>query len=156
MKIIEFIPLKGIPHITFGMQRSLVREIIQKEYTEEKPALRRPETDCYFENSLQFSYEEDDTLSFIEAGPPLTVVKIFGINTWEVSGEELLNYLSGIDSINHEISEGGANPIFKNNIITLWDLDEQYDHVGGYITRKWGAIGIGDERYYNAICDIYK
>jgi hypothetical protein len=54
-----------------------------------------------------------------------------------------------------DVSEGGGNPIFLNNWIALWDLDNQYDRVGGHKEAKWGAIGIGDRRYYEAICQIH-
>jgi hypothetical protein len=72
-----------------------------------------------------------------------------------MDGEEVLAYVKTIDSMNEELSEGGCNPVFQDNIIAFWDLNEQYDHHGRYKKKKWGAIGIGDERYYKAICDIH-
>jgi hypothetical protein len=156
MRIVEFIPKIGIPHVPFGATRKDVRKVLSKLYSAGTPKPRGTETDCYFKNSLQFSFEQDDTLSFIEAAaPPPIYVELLGIKTWEVSGTELLERLKEIDSIKMEISAGGANPIFLNNWIALWDLDDQYDHVGGQKNPKWGAIGIGDRRYYEAICEIH-
>ena len=154
--IIELIPNQGIKDISFGMHRIVVRRKMKELYGITEFKERNKETECYFESSLQFSYEEDDTLSFIEvaATPPVYVI-IFGIRTWEISGKELQNLLSEKDTINMEISEGGRNPIFEKMHITLWDLDEQYDHIGNQTTPKWGAIGIGDERYYTEICKIH-
>lgn len=156
MKIIELIPKKGIEYINFGMTRDEVRSIMISKYKAGSPHKRNEETECYFENSLQFSFEEDDTLSFIEISsyPPIAV-KILGINTWEIDGKELLKLLKKKDNMNEEISEGGYNPIFKENIITLYELDEQYDVIGEFKGEKWGAIGIGDSRYYEAVCNIY-
>ena len=156
MPIIDFIPKMGIPHVPFGTSRQGVRETLSEQYSAGYPRPRGSETDCYFNNSLQFSFEPDDTLSFIEAAaaPPI-YVQLLGIKTWEISGVELLERLKEIDSIKMEISEGGANPIFLNNLITLWDLDAQYNHVGGEEIPKWGAIGIGDRRYYESICKIH-
>lgn len=157
MPIIEFIPKVGIAYVPFGAKRQEVREVLSKHYSAGSPKLRGNETDCYFNNSLQFSFEQDDTLSFIEASaPPPISIQLFGINTWEIGGVELLERLKALDSIRMEISEGGANPIFLNNWITLWDLDAQYDRTGGEEIPKWGAIGIGDRRYYEAICKIHK
>ena len=157
MKIIELIPLKGIEFIQFGMSRNEVRTIMIDKYKAGTPVKRNEETECYFENSLQFSYESDDTLSFIEisAFPPIGV-QILGINTWEIDGKELLRLLKEHDTMNEEISEGGYNPIFQKNIITLYELDEQYDVIGEFKGEKWAAIGIGDLRYYESICKIYE
>lgn len=156
MRIIELIPKVGIEHIKFGMTRADVRSIMIAKYDAGYPEERNDETECYFENSLQFSYENDDTLSFIEISsyPPIGV-KILGINTWEIDGKELLELLKEKDTMNEKISEGGYNPIFQDNIITLYELDEQYDVVGGFKGEKWAAIGIGDSRYYKSVCMIY-
>jgi hypothetical protein len=157
MTIIEFVPKKGILHVDFGMTRDKVKEIMKTKYKAKASELKGADTDCYFESSLQFSFESDNTLSFIEAyAPPPIGVRLLDINTWEISGEELFDLLSKVDQMNETISEGGSNPIFQKNIITLWELDEQYDNLGGYKSKKWGAIGIGDERYYKQICDLYK
>lgn len=155
MKVIELIPKVGIKHVNFGMTREEVRSIMILKYNSSPPEMRNNETECYFENSLQFSYEQDDTLTFIEISsyPPIGV-KILGINSWEIDGKELLKFLNNIDVMNEDISEGGHNPIFQNNIITLYDLDNQYDEYGEFKGEKWGAIGIGDNRYYEAICKI--
>lgn len=154
--IIELIPNQGLRDISFGMHRLEVRQKMEDLYRITEFKKRNEETECYFESALQFSYEEDGTLSFIEvaAAPPVYVI-LFGIRTWEISGAELQTLLSEKDSINMEISEGGCNPIFEKTHITLWHLDEQYDHIGNQTTPKWGAIGIGDERHYNEICNIY-
>ena len=157
MEIIELIPKKGIEYINFGMTRNEVRSKMFNQYNAGSPVKRDNDTDCYFENSLQFSYESDNTLSFIEISsyPPIGV-KILGINTWEIDGKELLDLLQENDIINEKISEGGHNPIFQKNIITLYELDEQYDVIGEFKGEKWAAIGIGDLRYYKSMCKIYE
>ena len=133
---------------------SFMAAVAQQSQFKEYPILENMETESLRCFSSIF-YEEDETLSFIEtAAPPPIFVTILGINTWEVPGDKLLALLKEKDSINMEISDGGCNPIFENTHITLWDLDEQYDHIGDYKTLKWGAIGIGDERYYKSICHL--
>lgn len=155
--IIDLIPNDGLKEIKFGMHKTEVRQKMKEIYGDINFSNRSEDTECYFSNSLQFTYEKDGTLSFIEtASPPPIYVTILGLNTWEVSGEELLKKLSEKDKVNDEISEGGYNPIFENTHITLWDLDEQYDHIGNGKIARWGAIGIGDNRYYSQICSLYK
>ncbi len=143
-----------MPGIPFGSPRDEVRRAMATDISAGPPQPRGDDTDCYYENSLQFSFE-DGTLSFIEAAaPPPVAIKLMGIDTWKINGAELRRALDGLDAINEAVSEDGHNPIYRNNIITLWDLDIQYDHLGGGKQEKWGAIGIGDERYYKAICAI--
>jgi hypothetical protein len=157
MRIIELIPKKGIEHIQFGMSRKEVQLIMIEKYNSAPPQKRDEDTDCYFENSLQFGFEQDETLSFIEVSsyPPIGV-RLFDLNVWEIDGKELFKALSQIDAVNDKISEGGSNPIFIENIIALYDLDEQYDNSEDASTQKWGSIGIGDSRYYDTICQIHK
>lgn len=154
--VIDLIPNIGLKDISFGMCRNEVRKIMNEIYGEDKFVLRSKETDCYYKNSLQFTYEDNDTLTFIETAPPPPIyVTLLGISTWEIPGTKLLNMLSEFDSINLKISEIGGDPIFQNTHISLWGLDAQYDQIGNYEEPKWGSIGIGDDRYYRKIISIY-
>ncbi len=156
MNIIELIPRKGMEDIHFGMTRDEVKSIMLEKYKAGNSEKRNEETEIYFDNSLQFSFEKDDTLTFIEIfSDPKIGVKILGINTWEIDGKELLKLLNEKDQMNESISEGGHNPIFQNNIIALYELDEQYDEIGNFNGEKWATIGIGDDRYYESVCKIY-
>lgn len=145
--VIDLIPNVGLKDITFGMYRSEVREIMKKIYGETNFELRNEEIDCYFSNFLQFSYEKDNTLTFIEAGsPPPIFVTLLGTNTWEIPGDKLLTML--LESTNDKIIDISGSQIFINKHIALWGLNKDYDRIGNYQTLRWGAIGIGDERYY--------
>jgi hypothetical protein len=90
VKAVEFIPKKGVRFlfesdkrsIEFGMPRDTVRQIMMDDYSCAEPTARSASTDCYFDNSLQFSFEQDQTLSFIEAAsPPPIGVKLFHLHT---------------------------------------------------------------------------
>ncbi|WP_139213161.1 hypothetical protein [Pseudomonas kilonensis] len=51
-------------------------------------------------------------------------------------------------------SEAKINPLFlmfPNQILTLWDADEQYDRQGGERREVWGQVGIGTSAYMAAI-----
>jgi len=153
---IDLIPNVGLKDITFGMNRNGVRKKIKEIFGIEDFATRDKYTECYFDNSLQFSYEKDDTLSFIEtASPPPIFVSILGIRTWEIAGDELLRLLCEKDSIDMDISEGGLNPIFQKTHIALYDLSSDHDFIEKHMIPKWDAIGIGDDRYYRSIRAIY-
>ncbi|EPJ81519.1 hypothetical protein CFII68_18785 [Pseudomonas sp. CFII68] len=41
--------------------------------------------------------------------------------------------------------------MFPNQILTLWDADEQYDRQGGERREVWGQVGIGTNAYMAAI-----
>ncbi len=154
---VELIPNVGMGSIRFGMVREEVRRIMEENFgTNEYEVTENGQTECYFEHTLRFSYEADNTLSFIETSPPPPIyVTLLGIKTWEIPGNELLKMICEHDEMKPEISERGHNPIFKNTRISLYDLDEQYHHIGNQDVLKWGCIGIGDERYYKAVCGIY-
>jgi hypothetical protein len=153
--VIDLIPNIGIKNFIFGMHKSEVRKKMKEIHGVDNYVAKGEETECYFENSLQFSFAEDETLTFIETSAPPVFVTILGIRTWKIPGDLLLNLLCEKDTMNMEISEGGSNPIFQKTHIALWGLDEHYDHFGNLKVLKWGAIGIGDDRYYNKICSIY-
>lgn len=158
MKKVEvtLIPKVGMNTIRFGMTRAEVRQRMKADFDVVDYESYHKDTEGYFDYSLRFSYEENGTLSFIETtAPPPIYVTLLGIKTWEISGDELLEKLKGLDQINEAISENGQNPIFMNQIITLYELDAQYDHIGNQDIPKWGCIGIGDERYYKRICEIW-
>lgn len=153
---IELIPNVGLKYIKFGMSRNEVRKIINEMLGEVKLVLRSKDTDCYLRNTLQFTYEEDDTLTFIEtAPPPPTFITLLGINTWEIPGNKLLDMLCKFDSLNLEISKISGTSTFQNTHISLWGLDIHYDHIGNYQVPKWGAIAVGDDRYYRKIISLY-
>ena len=77
---IDLIPNIGMKEFMFGMHKAEVHKKMKEIYGVADFAARGKETECYFGGSLQFSYEEDDTLSFIEtAAPPPIFVTILGI-----------------------------------------------------------------------------
>jgi hypothetical protein len=51
-----------------------------------------------------------------------------------------------------------SDPVLRNQIITFWDADTQYDHIrhaSDTRARKvWGQVGIGNHAYLAAIDDI--
>ena len=154
--IVTFYPKNGVDNIKFGMKREEVEKVLKSEYKQDK-TFQKKSTDYYFENSLTFSFEDDSTLSFIEvSSPPPIYLKINDIKTWDIPGNKLLEIIKEFDVIDTDLFEYEYNPTFKNNIITFYDLDEQYDHIGNKKTPKWGAIGIGDQRYYDGIKNIGK
>lgn len=154
---IVMIPNIGMDNIRFGMERGEVRKIMKEQFgTKEYEVTENGQTECYFGHTLRFSFEADNTLSFIEtSSPPPIYVTLLGIKTWEISGNELFKMICEHGEMKREISESGHNPIFKRTRITLYDLDEQYHHIGDQSVLKWGCIGIGDERFFKKVCEIY-
>jgi hypothetical protein len=43
-----------------------------------------------------------------------------------------------------------------NQILTLWDADEQYDRQGGEEREVWGQIGIGSKEYVAAVEGLHQ
>ncbi|MCK9740495.1 hypothetical protein [Pseudomonas syringae] len=58
------------------------------------------------------------------------------------------------DSGSHEFDR--YEYFFPNQILTLWDADEQYDRQGEEELEVWGQVGIGNDAYVAAIEAIEK
>ena len=41
--------------------------------------------------------------------------------------------------------------VFPNQIVTLWEADEQYDRLGGEQRPIWALVGLGNQRYLEAV-----
>ena len=140
----ELKPKEGISEIKFGMNRAEVRSTMESIYNEKGDA----GAEYYFDNSLQFNYE-DDTLSFIEIAighaPPFKL-SIFKTAVHRVGEKRLFELLSNNDRINPKLSDENS-PLFQKGIITLWRRLKN---------KKWESIGIGDDRYYKQCIELNK
>lgn len=153
MIFVELIPNYGLKGIPFGTPKEEARKLVANLFGDELPELSGTGADSYFNAALQLDYE-DETLSYIEVygGGPVYAT-LYGIETWTIPGTELIKRIKEREPLDEELSKND-DPFFRDGKIAFWDLDEQYDDFGGYKTPKWGSIGIGDSRYYEAICRI--
>ena len=106
----------------------------------------------YFDaNAIQVGFEEDNTASFIGVASSSTYrVTYFGTDVFDTVASKVFDSItlrekSGKDSFS------SYEYLFPEQIVTLWDADEQYDRLSGEQRQIWATVGVGDSRYLVAV-----
>jgi hypothetical protein len=74
---------------------------------------------------------------------------LFGTNPWSLPASELFEVLARADGGEHSFNS--SEYLFRNLIVSLWDADSQYDHLGGENVPVYAQVGIGNSDYLQAI-----
>jgi hypothetical protein len=150
----EFIltPLSSIGPFSLGAQRAHVRDAAKASGAELRSEHGRSD---YFGNSIAIQVEYDDRgcAWFIGANSTPGFSLLFsGVDLFNTPAAEVFELFCK--------SEGGPAPpfgdggyTFCDQIVTLWQADEQHDHhrSDGVHTRPvWAQIGIGSPDYLSA------
>jgi hypothetical protein len=138
----EFVikPHDGIGLIKLGMSREQVKELFSGFFT-----LSDGTSDFYFDSCLQIDFE-NDLVDFIGVSQNVNYQLMFGgIDAFDVEGITLFNAISANESESHSFNE--SEYIFPDQIVTLWDMDEQYDYLGNHKRKVWAQVGIGSKSY---------
>jgi hypothetical protein len=140
-------PLLGMGPITFGTERSEVRRLLGEINL---PLYRELGDSDYFgkQASIQIEYA-DGTASFIgiNAGVELRCT-LYGSNVFELAAEDLHRHISAHESSPPDFCE--SENLFLDQIISVYEADEQYDYLGEHTRLVYAQIGIGDERYLSS------
>lgn len=112
--------------------------------------------DYFCESSIQLDYGPGDEVQFIGVSGHSQLNFTFrGVDVFSISATELFSLMAtSDDSGPHEF--GHYEYCFPNQILTLWDADEQYDRQRGEEREVWGQVGIGNDAYVAAIEAIEK
>lgn len=140
-------PHNGVGPIKLGMPKSEVREILSEFFDSSRDSL-----DFYFNGSLQVEFE-NDLANFIGlALDESYLVTYNGINVFDVEASELFALISTNEPLSHSFNQ--TEYIFPEQIITLWDADEQYDYLGDHQRVVWGQIGLGTKTYMRGVSGV--
>ncbi|MFB2726866.1 hypothetical protein ACE02H_05295 [Shewanella mangrovisoli] len=140
-------PHDGIGSIKLGMHRAEVREILDGSFDSSRGSL-----DYYFNGSLQVEFE-NDLVNFIGlALDESYVVTYFGVNVFDIEASELFALIAANEPLEHTFDRGEY--VFPEQIITLYDADEQYDYLGNHRRSIWGQIGLGSKAYLKAVSSV--
>ena len=140
-------PHNGIGSIKLGMSRAEVREILGASFDSSIGSL-----DYYFNGSLQVEFENDLVIFIGLALDESYVVTYFGVNVFDVEASELFALISAKEPQKHSFEQGEY--LFPEQIITLYDADEQYDYLGNHQRAVWGQIGLGSKAYLKAVSGV--
>ena len=140
-------PHNGIGSIKLGMPRTEVREILGGSFDSSRNSLH-----YYFNGNLQVEFE-NELVSFIGVAIDESyVVTYLGVNVFDVEASELFTLISANEPLEHTFER--SEYVFPEQIITLYDADEQYDYLGNHQRSIWGQIGLGSKAYLNAVSGV--
>jgi len=143
---LELQPHVGIGPAKLGAIRSDIRSALEQVGLSLDTSSDRQD---YFDG-IQVEYT-DEKCSFIGASwSQRYIVKFAGLNVFNVSSEELFATLSTCDG-SGEHAYNTYDYLFPNQLVTLWEADQQYDRLGGESRVIWAQIGIGNEVYREAV-----
>ncbi len=105
---------------------------------------------------MQLSYGPSDEVWFIGVSGNLEFTFMFkGSDVFALPATEVFSLMAASDNSGpHDFTS--YEYCFPNQILTLWDADEQYDLQEGETREVWGQVGIGNDAYLAAIRAIKK
>lgn len=144
----EINPKIGIGPVKLGMSRDEIKSILG----EQSYSGSNGESDYYYENSLQVEFT-DNLASFIGASYSGEYsVTYRGANVFNTEASKLFRLIAINESETHEYDP--SEYVFPEQILTLWDADEQYDYTESEKRVIWAQIGAGSQTYLDAINEI--
>lgn len=114
----------------------------------------REQLDYFSSNAMQISYDIDETVIFIGVSGSSTFQVTFkGLDVFNLAAPDLFSLMAEADNSGpHEFNS--YEYCFPNQILTLWDADEQYDRDGGGARAIWSQVGIGNDAYLGVVAAI--
>jgi hypothetical protein len=115
--------------------------------------------DYFTENIVQIEYGDDGRALFIGIACNTGEIGALyqGKNLLDMTAKAALALVAKGERDN-AIPTMASDPVLRDQIITFWDADTQYDHIRhatGQRPRKiWGQVGIGNDAYLAAIDEI--
>ena len=149
---LEISPLIGIGPVKLGSLRLEAREsLLSAGFPLESS---RRSLDYFCNASIQVECGPDDRVRFIGISASERFIATFqSIDVFSRSAEELFSLIADADNSGpHQFIT--SEYLFPNQIVTLWDADEQYDRQGNESRPVWAQVGIGNESYAAAIAAI--
>lgn len=152
MKSLVLLPLDSIGPFRLGASRHQNEKRAAEEGMPKSHS--RNSMDYFFENAIQVEYEANGTASLISVcSHPKLSLRYHDSDLFDMDAMSVFRLLAdGEPSVSHEYDE--IQYLFPQQIVALYDADEQYDHRRGESRPVWGQIGIADAAYLEAIRKI--
>ncbi|MFT3736408.1 MAG: hypothetical protein QM776_15550 [Rhodocyclaceae bacterium] len=74
----------------------------------------------------------------------------FGKNVFDTPATELFELFASNEATGNHVFNTYEH-VFPEQILTLWDADEQYDRIGMETRVMWAQVGVGNGVYLRAI-----
>ncbi|MWV13481.1 hypothetical protein F3I62_15360 [Pseudomonas sp. R-28-1W-6] len=149
---LEISPLIGVGPIKLGSLRAEARELLLSAGFPLESSRRA--LDYFCNASIQVECDPDDRVRFIGISASERFIATFqSRDVFSLSAEELFSLIANADNSGpHQFI--ASEYLFPNQIITLWDADEQYDRQGNEARPVWAQVGIGNDSYAAAVAAI--
>jgi len=153
--LLEIIPLNGVGPIKFGMSSEEIQTAMKYSCGEAYNHSRSGDTDYFFGSALEVSYDDEGKAEFIGSqyytGCGCDFI-IYGLDPFDTDAKTLFEHIASKQPGTHKFDPDEY--IFRENIITLWESEEQYDYKGGETRSVYAQVGIGNGKYLFAIDEI--
>ncbi|WP_314409346.1 hypothetical protein [Pseudomonas kuykendallii] len=150
--IFEITPLQSIGPVRLGSSRADAREALSAlGFTLESS---HGASDYFCDASIQTESGSDQNIWFIGVSCSDRFTATFhGKDVFSLSAADVFSLLSGADQSGPH-SYTSTEYLFPNQLVTLWDADEQYDYKGQESQPVWAQVGLGNRDYAAAIAAI--
>jgi hypothetical protein len=149
--IFELTPRRGMGPVLLGMSRDDVRAAMSSAGF---PCLTPESTgkalDYFCANALQVEYDSNGAASFIGAACSESfLVTYFGLDVFDATAHTVFAAIAQRETAPHAFTP--LRYTFREQIVTLYEANKQYDHRGDRKRVVWGQIGCGSPSYLAAI-----
>lgn len=146
--LLEFFPHVGVGPVCFGMSPKKVISVLENlgfSVSQREPSV------LHFtaENALQVEFIARKCTFIGAFSSSLFEVRVCGIDPFANSAEDVFATIAGFESKPHAFSQDEY--FFPDAIITLWDASEQYNSFDQTGRAFWAQVGLGNEKYVEAI-----
>ena len=148
LRKLDLVPHSGIGPIKLGESRTAIASVFSENGI--KKSATQNNSDYYIENSVQIEFDKNGFSWFIGVSQHSSYdVFYHDADVFDVTAKTLFNLVSSKDnSGSHEFCE--YEYTFPNQILTLWDADEQYDRKGSEQRVIWAQVGLGNNEFLRA------
>jgi hypothetical protein len=147
-------PHVGIGPVRLGMSPTEVDSALAR-IAGAFPTFKKSEhVQCFFEASLQIEYGDSGAVQFIGVSShPDLLCRYDGRDVFDLAAPDLFALIASHErSRNHTYSP--LEYLFPDQVVTLYDADEQYDRKGNYSRPVFAEVGVGNAEYRAAISAI--
>ena len=152
MLTLDLVPHLGVGPILLGSARAEARVVLLALGFPLEPG--GDSVDHFCQSAIQIEYGPDDRVSFIGLScHERFTVSYQDRSVFALSAPDVFALMAASErSASHTYQE--YEYCFPDQIITLWNADEQYDRLGGESRPVWAQVGLGDKTYLAAIAAI--
>jgi len=145
-------PHVGIGPILLGASRDSVRAALSASgYPLESS---EDSLDYFASSGIQIEYGPDGCADFIGIACGKTYrLTYYDVDVFNTPADEIFDLIARRDN-SGDWPFDASGFVFPNQIVTLWEADEQYDRLGGEQRPIWAQVGLGNERYLEAVNEI--